>query len=88
MQDALGGKAIHAALRSLANTCSRRVIRSWVSTCLRGAMSACCGWSFGGVGRCLCCDIRPCFLEGSCQPSDDLAVATSSIADMTTPVAV
>ena len=87
MQDALGGKAIHAALRSLANTCSPGY-QIVVSTCLRGAMSACYGWSFGEVGRCSCRDIRPGFLDGSCQPSDDLAVATSSIADMTTPVAV
>ena len=29
-----------------------------------------------------------CFLDSCCQPDADLAVATSSIADMTTPVAV
>jgi hypothetical protein len=36
-------------------------------------------------------DIGPCsfvLLDGSGQPDADLAVATSSMADMTTPVAV
>jgi hypothetical protein len=33
-------------------------------------------------------DLASFFLDGCCQPSADRALATSSIADITTPVAV
>jgi hypothetical protein len=39
MQDALGGKAIHAGLRSLTNTCSAGLFDCEADPCLQGAMS-------------------------------------------------